>query len=101
MQQNDSNIVIGAWNARGLNDAQHYIHHLLKKCDILVLSEHKLYQCQINRLQKIHHDFEAYGKSSKWLKDKNVSQRPTCHGGIGILWNKSLSPSISDPYLNA
>ena len=88
-------ISIGAWNARGLDNAGPHLHSMLSNCDIVVISEHKLYSCQLNRLNDIHMHFSSFGRASKWLKDKNVVKKPTGHGGIGILWNNDLSTIIN------
>ncbi len=84
---------ISAWNSRGLGAAAPYLDKLMKTADVLCVSEHQLYECELGRLNQLHHDFTGYGKSSTSLKPENYGKVPG-HCGVAILWNKALSPCI-------
>ncbi len=60
MQSND--LKITAWNSRGLRAAQAYIEKLSSENDILVLSEHNLYESQLYRLNELNDEFASLGK---------------------------------------
>lgn len=86
-------ITVTAWNCRGLGPARPYLAHLMKNCDVMCISEHQLYECELNRLTELDPDFTGYGRSSLSLKPENYGKAPV-HCGVGILWRKTLSPCI-------
>ena len=62
----------------------------MRKANIIVLNEHGLFPCQLNKLDQIHTDFTGFGKASRVLYDVDLGSRMGC-GGVAILWHKSLS----------
>lgn len=67
-----SNINILAWNVRSLTCAYHYINDVITKhdLDVVCLSEHRLYECELHKLGKINSDYSFHGKASKDLESK-------------------------------
>ena len=80
-----------SWNMRSLTLAKHYINDLVNEYDfdIICLSEHRLFQCELYKLGLINTEYIYNGKSSKDLKcrDQNI-KRGNC--GVAILWKKTL-----------
>ena len=64
--------------------------HLMKSADIVALSEHKLYPHELHHLSALSDDFISWGKSSADLDMCNYGRVPG-HGGVALLWHKSLS----------
>ena len=83
-----------SWNMKGLSGAVPYASELLTSCDICVLTEHHLYECELYRLGNISPDVDVYGKSCNILNDRSVYTSPR-YGGVAILWRSSLSHAIS------
>ncbi|CAH1795212.1 unnamed protein product, partial [Owenia fusiformis] len=88
--QGNSELRLAQWNCRGFNVSTLYIKHLLSHCDILALSEHKLYPCNRFKLDSVHSDFRCYSTSSKNLNDFNCG-KIWGNGGVAIFWRDSLS----------
>ncbi len=84
---------ISAWNSRGLGSARLYLEKLMSVSDVVCLSEHQLYEAELNRLTELSNDFNAYGRSSSSLKPDNYGKVPG-HCGVGILWRKTLSACV-------
>ena len=82
-----------AYNSRGLTAATKYICELLRESDILALSEHHLYETQLHKLQELDQNFCMYGKSSSVLDPKMCGKLPG-HGGVALMWRKSMSCCI-------
>ena len=88
------NLVITSWNMHcTFNSAGPYIHELMGTSDILFLSEHGLYGCELWKIGKIHTDFHFEAKASNNLNETNFGHIPG-HGGIAILWRKNINASI-------
>ena len=52
-----SQLKVSAWNWRGLDKGEPYLHHLAQDhSDIIVVSEHWLWPYDIQRLESIHID---------------------------------------------
>lgn len=79
-----------AYNSRWLMAAKKYICELLKKSDILAISEHHLYETQLHKLQELDQHFCVYGKCSSGLDIKLCGKLPG-HGGVALMWRKSMS----------
>ncbi len=86
-------IRIGAWNSRGLVAAGPYISRLMDSSDVMCISEHQLYECELNRLNELSPDYIGYGKSSTSLKPENHGKVPG-HCGVAILWRKSMATHV-------
>jgi exonuclease III len=64
------------------------IHELCSKCDIVLLQETWLLECEHSILSSISNEFYSKGISAVDINHKVLSGRP--HGGIAILWKKTL-----------
>ncbi len=84
---------ITAWNSRGLRAAQPYLEKITSMSDIVVISEHDLYESQVYRLNDINRDFISYSKCAENL-DPNLMGIVPGHGGVAILWNKTISCKV-------
>ncbi len=100
MTSNTDTVRVSAWNCRGLVSSRQYITKLLCASDILALSEHKLYACELNRLCEISDDFVAVGKSSEDLDPEHRDRVPG-HGGVAILWRKTMAHYIRPVKINS
>lgn len=84
---------ISAWNSRGMTSAQPYLKHLMQSADIVAISEHQMYECDLNRPDHIDEDFASLGRSSADLNGINRGRVPG-HCGVAIVWRKSMSHLI-------
>ena len=57
-----------------------------------MLQETWLYPDEFVTVSQISDEFQSFNMSSMSLDDKLLTGRP--HGGLSIMWNKSLSNSI-------
>ena len=57
-----------------------------------MLQETWLYPNEFVTVSQISDEFQSFNMSSMSLDDKLLTGRP--HGGLSIIWNKSLSNSI-------
>ena len=71
-----------------------YIYFLATFSDVIVLSEHAFYPCEMRKLNEIHADFMGIGVTSKELKDEDLGVKRG-HGGCAVLWRKNLSSNIA------
>ena len=87
-------VAIASWNMGCAYDASiPYVNELLKTADILCLSEHALYPCELYKLNYINQSFTSLSKSSRTLKDEKFGFARD-NGGCAILWNKKLDNFI-------
>ena len=77
---------ITAWNMRSLNGAQSYIDRLANGSDILVLSEHRLYPCELHKLMNYLPNHHVHAKASSDLGDNDIYKKPG-HCGLMIGWH--------------
>ena len=82
-----------SWNMRGLQGSHPYVNQLLSNNDICILSEHHLYECELHKLSNINSNFDVYAKSATSLNNDNIYHHKG-HGGVAILWRKSLSHNV-------
>ena len=82
-----------AWNSRGFGNSQMYMREISKNCDIMVITEHHLYESQTHQLREINCEMEFCSKSSRRLMNINVYNR-FGEGGVAIFWKKALSHKI-------
>ena len=82
-----------SWNMRGLQGSHPYVNQLLSHNDICILSEHHLYECELHKLSNINSNFDVYAKSATSLNNDNIHHHKG-HGGVAILWRKSLSHNV-------
>ena len=84
-----SSLMVTSWNCRGLSNTLPYIGALIDGgSSILVLSEHWLWPCELEKLSEISDEYEALGKADKRLTE-NAECGRGC-GGIGMLWRKDI-----------
>ena len=69
------------------------INKMCNESQIILLQEHWLYPDELQLISQLNPNFSGFGISSMCLDDKFITGRP--HGGIGILWEKSLSQSTN------
>ena len=69
------------------------INKMCNESQIILLQEHWLYPDELQLISQLNPNFSGFGISSMCLDDKFITGRP--HGGIGILWGKSLSQSTN------
>ncbi len=86
----ESKLRISAWNARGMTASGPYLNKLMQSSDVVAVSEHNLYTCDLHRLGEINTDFESLGRSSADLDEANRGRIPG-HCGVAILWRKTIS----------
>lgn len=78
---------IAAWNMNcNLDIAKPYLTKISTTADIIAVSEHGLFPCELHKLDTILPGYSALGKSSRILSDQNFGHiRGT--GGCAILWD--------------
>ena len=86
-------ITITAWNVRTLNGARPYINKLMENADVLIISEHRLYESQLYQLDTINSEFIASGKSSRSI-DNRTSDTKLGQGGIATFWRKTIAHRV-------
>ena len=89
-----TNLVIRAWNMKGLSGSSVYATYLLDNSDICVFSEHHLFPVELYKLNNLHPEYECYARSCVLLDDRMVNVNPG-YGGIVIMWKSHLSHTIS------
>ena len=85
-----TNLRVLSWNMRGFKAASPYINTLLNDSDICVLSEHHLFENELWKLNGLTDKFDVFAKSSSQLDNSHIYTGKG-HGGIAIMWRKSLS----------
>jgi exonuclease III len=85
-------IRLASFNCRNVKTSLPDISQLCNSCDVVFLQETWLAPSELIILKHIHPDFYGEGISS-FRDDTQLFGRP--HGGLGILWRKSLGPSAS------
>ena len=95
-------IAVAAWKIHCMWEcAGPYLHKLMETSSILAISEHSLFPCQLHKLNNIHQDFIAMGKSGSSLADIDMGLRRG-QGGCAILWQKSLDSFVQPmPHLGS
>ena len=86
----DDKLKIYAWNMNcAIATAGSYLNVLMESSDIIALSEHGLYNCELYKLNFVNEDFMSMAKSSANLNDEQFGVRRG-YGGCAILWHKLL-----------
>lgn len=94
MLSDDTNAVrLAAWNCRGIKGAGPYMQSLMKRCDVIALSEHKLYEAELGLLNEISSEFQAFGRSSEDLSGSKYGYVPG-HCGVALLWRNSIASQV-------
>ena len=84
---NTESISVAAWNMRcNTSISQDYLRKLATVSDIIAVSEHGLFECELHKLNALIPGYHSIGKSSKQLCNVQVGSRQGT-GGCAILWN--------------
>ena len=84
-------LTITAWNMHCMyNIAKPYVRKLQQDCDILVISEHGLFPCEVYKFNVDFPEYDCTVKTSAHITDREFGHRPGI-GGCAIMWKKSLS----------
>ena len=99
-QMDKTLLTFRSWNLNcNFPIARPYLDKLLETTNVLALSEHGLYPCELYKMNDINEGFSSLAKPSKKLINENFGKRRR-HGGCAILWYKRLSNCIRPlPYL--
>ena len=86
------NLTITTYNCKHFNDPKlPYIHFLLKSSDFLLLQEHCLYKCQLDKLCNVDVPVSFCGNSQIDEKIQIVG-RP--FGGSAIIWKNNIKGNV-------
>ena len=77
------------WNSRGMSAAIPYLRDLLKRFDIIFITEHWLHANRLSKLDEISNDVNWVGKSSKYSCPETYGS-VRGQGGVAVVWRKSL-----------
>ena len=88
----NNTVTIASYNCRGFKSSVEEIKSLCSHSDIVCLQETMLSNIDLPLLNQVHKDFFAKGLSAMDMEDGVLSGRP--HGGLAILWRKSLTTSF-------
>ena len=70
-----------------------YLLSLLESSTVMVLNEHALYPKELYKLKHLHSNFNAFGKSSRDLDDRNFGSSPG-HCGCAIMWHQDINNCV-------
>ena len=90
-QSKFNTLKVSSFNCKNIKTSLPEILLLCKSCDVVFLQETWLCDQELSSLSTIHKDFYGRGVSSVDTSSGVISGRP--HGGLGILWKKSLGQS--------
>jgi hypothetical protein len=88
-----SSLKICNWNMRSLSSAGPYLGKLAEDNDIIVASEHRLYNCELYKLGDYLPGYHVHGKSSADLDDSRSTLRPS-HCGLFMAWRESMDSQV-------
>ncbi|CAG2248365.1 unnamed protein product [Mytilus edulis] len=77
------------------NSNKNYFNELLDKHDIILLQEHWLFNYEKEQLKQHHSDFLTFSRHIDDDEPMSPIGRPRGHGGIAILYRKSMSSMFS------
>ena len=86
-------LTILSWNMRSFSCATPYIQDLMNTADILMLSEHRLYESEHYKIEELSKDYSFLSKSSEDLSKHQVTRVPG-HCGITLCWKKTINHKI-------
>ena len=87
-------ISIFSWNVRSnFNISKPYLELHASVCDLICISDHGLYECELHKLDNILDQYTGMGKSSKHLSNMNLGKKRG-FGGCAILWKKVISNRV-------
>ena len=83
-----------AWNMNcKFRAGKPYLSSLLGQSTVMVLNEHALYPNELYKLKHLHPDFNAYGKASRDLDERNFGSIPG-HCGCAIMWRQDINNNV-------
>ena len=86
---------ISSWNMRFLRSATPYLQELCGMSDIITASEHRLYQCELFKLQDVLPGYTVQAKASIDLSDDDHGSKPG-HCGLLIAWKDNLNACVRE-----
>lgn len=94
--QNHKNMIkICSWNMRSMwSTASPYLVELLNNSDIVAISEHGLYPCELYKIRNLHSQFQAFSKSAQTLNDKDFGKIKG-HSGCAIMWSDRICNRVT------
>ena len=93
--EGDRKIKISGWNMqRKFRTGKYYAKYLCNTSDFVALSEHGLYECELNKLEDIHPGYMGFGKEDKHLKNENFG-KVNGYNGCALIWKKSINNRIT------
>lgn len=95
--QMSNTLSILSWNVRCIMSSSICLSSMLDrvKCDIAIISEHKLKQNNASYLDSIHPDYKSYTRSESTNTSTHCS-RFLGKGGIAVMYKKELELSICE-----
>ena len=86
------NLKVTSFNCHGIGTSVDTIRQLATEFEIVFLEETWIYPDEFAIVSQISDEMQSFSLSSMSLDDKLLSGRP--HGGLSVMWKKSLSNSI-------
>ena len=86
------NLKAATFNCHGIGSSIDTIRNLTTEYQLVFLQETWLYPDDSSIVSRISEEYQSFSISSMSLDDNIIRGRP--HGGMSVLWNKSLSNSI-------
>ena len=83
------NLKVLSFNCHGVKSSSNTLQQFTKDVDILMIQEHWLYPDELTYMSFLSENFCSFSISPMTTDDKLLRGRP--HGGVSILWRKSLS----------
>ncbi|CAG2247840.1 unnamed protein product [Mytilus edulis] len=90
-----SSLRIVSFNIKVFNSNKNYFNELLHKHDIILLQEHWLFNYEKEQLKQHYSDFLTFSRHIDDDEPMSPIGRPRGHGGIAILYRKSMSSMFS------
>ena len=89
------NLTIAAWNMRSMTTAGPYVNQLISDngADIVCLSEHRLYEYELHKIDDLCTNYCFHAKASADLKHHDQSKKHG-HCGVAILWSKNIANNV-------
>lgn len=96
----NQNLNILCWNATGIMSSSTYLCDVLtrKAIDICGISEHWLYEKDLNFLNEIDNNYRSHAVSDAALHFQG--RRRVGKGGVAILWHKRHDQNIAPVHLD-
>ena len=86
------NLNVTSFNCHGIGTSIETIRQLTTEFEIVFLEETWIYPDEFAIVSQISDEMQSFSLSSMSLDEKLLSGRP--HGGLSVMWKKSLSNSI-------